>query len=227
MSLYLWIILGTVTGPFFLSFDKKVHFYSYWKALFPAILIVAFAFISWDQLFTQAGIWGFNKAYISGIFLGDLPIEEVLFFLVVPYACVFIYEVLKAYFPKRRVMKFGHYFAFAFTFAGFLFGILNLDNWYTASACIVTAILTVGVYFIQRVRWYGDFAFTYIVALIPFLIVNGVLTGAVTDEPIVWYSANHIMGTRILTIPVEDLFYNYSMLLPIIWIYENLKTKLL
>lgn len=225
MSLYMWIILGTVTGPFFLSFDKKVHFYTYWKSLFPAILIVAFAFISWDQLFTQAGIWGFNQKYLMGVFLGDLPIEEVLFFLVVPYACVFIYEVLKAYFPKRRVMKLGHYFAFAFTFAGFLFGILNLENWYTASACIVTAIITVGLYFIQRVSWYGDFAFTYIVALIPFLIVNGILTGAVTDEPIVWYSSDHIMGPRILTIPVEDLFYNYSMLLPIIWIYERLKAK--
>ena len=227
MSLYLWIILGTVTGPFFLSFDKKVHFYTYWKALFPSILIVAFAFISWDQLFTQAGIWGFNRTYLTGIFLGDLPIEEVLFFLVVPYACVFIYEVLKAYFPKRKVHKLGHFFAFATTFAGFLFGILNMDNWYTASACIITAVLTVGIYFVQRASWYGDFAFTYLVAIIPFLIVNGILTGAVTDEPIVWYSTDHIMGPRIVTIPVEDLFYNYAMLLPIIWIYERLKAKIL
>lgn len=227
MSLYLWVILGTVSGPFFLSFDKKVHFYTYWKALFPAILIVAFAFISWDQLFTQAGIWGFNRTYLTGIFLGDLPLEEVLFFLVVPYACVFIYEVLKAYFPKVKVHKLGHFFAFAFTFAGFLFGILNMDNWYTASACIITSILTVGIYFIQRVSWYGDFTFTYIVAIIPFLIVNGILTGAMTDEPIVWYSADHIMGPRIVTIPVEDLFYNYAMLLPIIWIYERFKVKML
>jgi lycopene cyclase domain-containing protein len=227
MSLYLWVILGTVTGPFFLSFDKKVHFYTYWKALFPAILIVAFAFISWDQLFTQAGIWGFNRTYITGIYLGDLPLEEVLFFLVVPYACVFIYEVLKAYFPQRKVQKLGHFFAFAFTFAGFLFGFLNMDNWYTASACIITSILTVGIYFIQRVSWYGDFAFTYLIAIIPFLIVNGILTGAVTDEPIVWYSADHIMGPRIVTIPVEDLFYNYAMLLHIIWIYERLKAKML
>ena len=31
MSAYLWIILGTITGPFFLSFDKKVHFYTHWQ----------------------------------------------------------------------------------------------------------------------------------------------------------------------------------------------------
>ena len=40
MSAYLWIILGTITGPFFLSFDKKVHFYAYWKSVFLGIAIV-------------------------------------------------------------------------------------------------------------------------------------------------------------------------------------------
>jgi hypothetical protein len=55
--------------------------------------------------------------------------------------------------------------------------------------------------------------------------VNGILTGAVTTKPIVWYSENHIMGSRIVTIPVEDLFYNYAMLLPIVAIYEVLKTR--
>ena len=57
----------------------------------------------------------------------------------------------------------------------------------------------------------------------PFLIVNGILTGAVTDEPVVWYSVDHIMGPRIYTIPVEDLFYNYAMLLPMTALYERFK----
>jgi len=61
--------------------------------------------------------------------------------------------------------------------------------------------------------------------MLPFLIVNGILTGAVTNEPIVWYSESHIMGPRIITIPVEDLYYNYALLLPIVAIYEVLKTR--
>ena len=65
----------------------------------------------------------------------------------------------------------------------------------------------------------------FLVAIIPFIIVNGILTGAVTDQPIVWYSESHIMGPRIYTIPIEDLYYNYAMLLPIIGIYEYLKEK--
>ena len=223
MSLYLWLIVGTITFPFLLSFDRKVHFYTNWKFLFPAITIVALIFMVWDQVFTQEAIWGFNETYLSGLFLLDLPIEEVSFFFVVPYACVFIYEVLKSYFPNVKTARLGQVFAFAITFAGFLFGTMHLDNWYTASACIITAILTVGVYFVQRVPWYGNFTLMFIVAMIPFLLVNGVLTGATTPEPIVWYSADHIMGPRIVTIPVEDIFYNYAMLLPVVAIYEYLK----
>jgi lycopene cyclase domain-containing protein len=223
MSLYLWLIVGSFTGPFLLSFDRKVHFYTYWKRLFPAISIVAVLFIIWDQLFTQEKIWGFTPEYLQGIYLGDLPLEEVLFFFVVPYACVFIYEVLKAYFPNLKLMKLGQVVAFAITFAGFLFGTLHMDNWYTASACLIASLLTVGIYFVERVSWYGNFALMFLVAMIPFLIVNGVLTGAVTPDPVVWYSADHIMGPRIITIPVEDMFYNYSMLLPIVWLFERFK----
>jgi lycopene cyclase domain-containing protein len=225
MSLYGWIILATIAGPFLLSFDKKVHFYTTWKQLFPAILIVGFLFLVWDEYFTVKEIWGFNPNYLSSIYIGHLPIEEVTFFLVVPYACLFIYEVLKAYFPEFKLKTISHYFAFTFTLSGLIFGLTHMDNWYTASACIVSSILTIGFYFVNRVKWFESFVFTYLVALVPFIIVNGILTGALTQEPIVWYSEEHIMGPRIITIPVEDLFYNYSMLLPIVGIYEYLKSK--
>jgi lycopene cyclase domain-containing protein len=227
MSLYAWIIIGTIAGPFFLSFDKKVHFYSYWKALFPALLIIGFLFLVWDEYFTINGIWGFNPNYISGIYLAHLPIEEVCFFLVVPYACVFVYEVLIAYFPNVQTKKISHIFAFGFTLAGLTFALMNMDSWYTASAGIISSMLTIGFYFVNRVKWYPKFIFMFLVAIVPFLVVNGILTGSFTDQPIVWYSENHIMGPRIFTIPIEDLFYNYAMLLPIIGIYEFLKGKLI
>jgi lycopene cyclase domain-containing protein len=119
-----------------------------------------------------------------------------------------------------KLKKFAHYFAFAFTLAGFSFGLMHMEQWYTASACIISALLTIGIYFVNRPAWYAQFIFTFLVAMIPFIIVNGILTGAVTDEPIVWYSENHIMGPRIITIPIEDIFYNYCMLLPIVGLFE-------
>lgn len=223
MSLYGWVILGSISGPFFLSFDKKVAFYKRWKYLFPSIITIAILFLLWDEYFTLNKIWGFTPQYLTGIYLGHLPLEEVLFFLVVPYACFFIYEVLKSYFPNIQTARIGQLLAFAITLSGVIFGAVYLENWYTSSACIAAALLTIEIYFIQKASWYGQFALTYFVVLIPFVIVNGILTGAITPDPIVWYSSEHIMGPRIYTIPVEDLFYNYAMLLPMTALYEKFK----
>ena len=225
MSLYLWINVLSFAGPFLLSFDKKVHFYSHWKTLFPAILIVGASFIAWDIYFTEKGVWGFNEEHLSGIYIFNLPIEECLFFFTVPYACVFIYEVVKAYFPKFRPRFFAYYFSLLFTLIAFALAIIYYENYYTFYALIGAAIVNWIVYFGFTPKWYSYFIIAFIITMIPFLIVNGVLTGAVTDNPVVWYSEKHIMGPRIVTIPVEDIFYNFFMLFPIVTIHEILKRQ--
>jgi lycopene cyclase domain-containing protein len=226
MSLYFWIILGTIFFPFVLSFDKKVHFYTYWKSIGWAISIIAVVFIIWDIYFTAKGVWGFNPKYLSGYYFWNLPIEECLFFVVVPYACLFLHEVLKAYFPNVQLELIGKAFAFAMVLSGLILAITHLKQWYTMTACSFAAVMMIGFAFRIRMAWFGSFAFTFLVALIPFLIVNGILTGMATDEPIVWYNEDHIVGFRIGTIPLEDVFYNCCMLLPIIAIHEwNIKKK--
>ncbi len=225
MSLYLWIIIGSIAGPLVLSFDQKVRFVQYWKALFPAISIVAIGFLCWDEYFARLEIWGFTPAYVIGVYFGKLPLEECLFFLVVPYACVFVYEVVRAYFPKRKTAVFARIFSFLMVFSGLYLGISYMDNWYTASACILSSMLIIGLYFVGKAPWFGDFALTFSIVLIPFLIVNGLLTGMATEDPVVWYNPAHIIGFRIITIPLEDIYYNMCMLLPIIAIYEWLKTR--
>lgn len=223
MSLYGWVMICTILGPLALSFDKKVHFHTYFSSLFKSIFPISFIFIIWDILFTKNQIWGFTKEYISTIKLVNLPIEEVLFFILVPFACVFIYEVVKYYFPNLKVSKFIKPFNLTFIGLGIILIIRGIGNWYTCSA-VTTGILLVlifGVYL--KKDWYGWFVIAFLVALIPFLIVNGILTGAVTSKPIVWYSEKHIVGWRIITIPVEDIYYNMTLLLPITAIFESLK----
>ncbi len=97
MYIYLYLNIFTILFPFLLSFDKRVQFYKNWKYLFPAMVINALIFIVWDSIFTHHGVWGFNDKYLVGIYLYNLPLEEVLFFVTVPYACVFIYECLNVY----------------------------------------------------------------------------------------------------------------------------------
>lgn len=218
-------MIFTIIGPFALSFDKKVHFYTYFPSLFKSILPVSTLFIFWDILFTEKSIWGFTAEYISSIKIANLPLEEVLFFILVPFACLFIYEVSKSYFPNLNVSKVIKPFNYLFIGLGLVLISKGIGNWYTCSA-VTTGILLVLIFgIILKKSWYGWFVVSFLIALIPFLIVNGILTGATTPKPIVWYSENHIVGWRIITIPVEDLYYNLSLLLPITAIFEYFKNK--
>lgn len=71
----------------------------------------------------------------------------------------------------------------------------------------------------------GRFYFAYLFVLIPFFIVNGILTGSFIDEPIVWYNNEENLNIRLGTIPVEDAFYGLLLILNSIVIAEMLETK--
>jgi lycopene cyclase domain-containing protein len=224
MSTYGWVILCSFIGPLLLSFDKKVAFYRSWRYLFPSLFIVGIAFLIWDELFTRIGVWGFTPKYLAGIYFGHLPLEEVLFFLVVPYNFIFILLVLQAYFPERKTKRISNIFKWLIgsgsllmvLFYGggqFFFSTLDSYNYYTISAAFFALLLTL---LAHKKEWYGDFVLSYMICLIPFFIVNGVLTA----KPVVLYHAAEIIGPRIYTIPIEDSIYALTCLLIPITVIE-------
>ena len=95
MSLYLLINVFSVAIPLLFSFHKRLNFVAEWKYVLPAIFIALVPFIFWDVLFTRSGIWGFNGVYLLGIDLIHLPLEEWLFFICIPYACLFTHHSLQ------------------------------------------------------------------------------------------------------------------------------------
>jgi lycopene cyclase domain-containing protein len=219
MSLYAVLIIGVFIGPLALSFDKKVAFYKEIRFLLLGLIITGAIFLIWDEYFTIKQIWGFNPKYLLGIYLGHLPLEEVLFFIIVPYNCVFVHQVLKAYFPNIKLKNISSIFLVSIAVSSLTLALLNYHNWYTFSTCSLAFILCTTAILLKP-KWLMNFSFTYLVCLIPFLFVNGVLTGAATSEPIVWYSESHIIGLRILTIPLEDIYYNFSLLILVIAFFE-------
>jgi lycopene cyclase domain-containing protein len=208
---YLLINLFVISVPLILSFDKKVHFYKRWKYFFPALISVAFVFIVWDILFTKAGVWGFNPRYLTGINLINLPIEEVLFFITIPYACTFIYDTIKAYLPLYSLEKTGALvYAVVFVFTVYLV-FFHTEKWYSISTAIASA-LTLAFLVLKKRLYFGRIGFTYLISIIPFLLINGILTGTGIDEQIVWYNAEMFSGIRAGTIPMEDFFYGFSLI---------------
>ncbi len=225
MSYYGYILLGTILGPLALSFDRKIRFIQYWKPLLISILSVATVFVLWDYWFEGLGIWGFSEQYVGTLRILNLPLEELLFFIVVPFACLFIYEVVKGYFPNLKLELLGRAVGFLLGLSGLILAMVYSAKWYTLLASSISSLLVIGLCFQLRVKWFGHFALAFLICLVPFVVVNGLLTGMATEEPVVWYNEDHIIGLRFGTIPIEDVYYNCSMLLPIVAIYETLKQQ--
>ena len=225
MSLYAWLMLSSFVGPFALSFDKKVAFYKWFKPLMVGIAANALLFITWDGWFTRAGIWSFNSQYVWSFRLNDLPLEEWSFFLVVPYASVFIYACIKAYFSDAFFKPLVNYLHYFFIVVLALACIFFYQNTYTLVNCALALALLLFHQFYWKKPYMGYFWFAYFVHLIPFLIINGVLTGAATPTPVVYYNAHEIIGLRIVTIPIEDTIYALTCLLIPITIAEHLLEK--
>lgn len=221
MYIYLYLNIFTILFPLLLSFDKKVAFYKNWSALIPAILVNAVVFIAWDAWFTDIGVWGFNEEYLTGIYLFNLPLEEVLFFITVPYACVFIYDVLNAYIDRDLLQPYAKPVAVVLMLVLPLLAVFHLSQLYTSITFAALALLHLVHLRYFGTRYLGRFYMAYLVHLVPFLLVNGVLTYL----PIVWYNNEYNLGLRIISIPVEDTMYSMLMLLLTISVYESLRQR--
>lgn len=205
--------LGSIFVPFLFSFHPKIKFYKLWKSLFIAITITMTIFIPWDIIFTSNGIWGFNDSYFLGFKVLKLPIEEWLFFICIPYACVFTHYALLHYFPKMILSKSSSKkLTYLFISILSLTAFLNYGKWYTLIN-FVLAIILITVVFFKRPDILQEYYLTFLVMLIPFFIVNGILTGAFIDNEVVWYNNAENLNIRLFTIPIEDTVYAFSMIL--------------
>lgn len=212
MSLYSILLLLSIAAPLALSFDKKVHFYTHWKTLFPALFLVGLSYIAVDVYFTKIGVWGFNSEYHSKLTVFKLPIDEWLFFLVVPYASLFTHFVLAAYFPKWKLNdKLGKTLSYILLIGFVLLFALNTSKMYTAYAALLM-ILTLKLSLFDAAKTINRFYISFLVILIPFIAINGILTGSFIDGEVVWYNNDENLGIRLFTIPIEDFAYGFSLL---------------
>jgi lycopene cyclase domain-containing protein len=212
-------MLFSLAGPLALSFDGRVNFYKKWKFALQAGIIVAIPFVVWDSLFTKHSFWGFNSERILGVKFFDLPIEEISFFIVIPFCCVFIAELL-SFFNYRFPGKFWDKLSLLIGIGLFCIGIRFFDQWYTLLSFGLGGLSIIVLFFMKAINW-NRFWLLYLIHLIPFLVVNGFLT----YYPVVWYNNAENLGIRIGTIPIEDTSYSLIALSWNVYLYELFKRK--
>ena len=216
----MWLNIGSVVIPFIYSFHPKLQLHKKFHWLLLSLLLTMGVFIPWDIVFTVNGIWGFNPDYFLDTKILNLPLEEWLFFICIPFACVFTHYALLIYFPKMKLNIVNtKRLAIALITVLSIVTLFNLDKCYTLVNFSLAIPLTL-IVLKYNSKLLQHFLLTFLVMLIPFFIVNGVLTGSWIVDQVVWYNDTENLGLRISTIPIEDSIYAYSMILMNLFFFE-------
>lgn len=88
-----------------LSFHPRSDIKPHLKPAFLAISISAIPFLVWDVVATARGHWQFNPKFIEGFYIFNLPIEEVWFFIAVPYSCLYVWSVVRGFESWPKLME--------------------------------------------------------------------------------------------------------------------------
>jgi len=85
-------LLGTLPLELWLG----VRVYRQWRRLLLTLLPVVAVFLVWDLYAIAAGHWDFDSSQLLGVVLpGGVPLEELLFFLVVPTCALLAFEAVR------------------------------------------------------------------------------------------------------------------------------------
>lgn len=225
MSLYLIVVLLVIAGPLALSFEKNLRLYKRWKYLLPAILVTMLVFVAWDIAFTYYGCWQFNPMHNSGIYFFELPLEEYLFFISIPYACAFTFYAVQFHFPNYKAsLKLTKLLSATAIVASVAIAAMNVERTYTFISFLVVALfIALAFKFARKVLQYYWAIFPIIA--VPFLIVNGVLTGSGIEQEVFSYDADKISGVFLWTIPIEDLIYAFSLILSVLGLCDYIERR--
>jgi lycopene cyclase domain-containing protein len=95
-AVYLLVLAGCVIGTAPLEVVLHTRVYARPRRLVLTLLPVLAVFVTWDVLAIRAGHWFYDPGQTTGLMVGDLPVEELLFFLVIPTCSVLALEAVRS-----------------------------------------------------------------------------------------------------------------------------------
>ncbi len=222
MTLYLAMDILVAAAPVLLSFDRKVGYVRRWPAVLATSLVVGSVFVAWDSCMARRGAWAFAERFAGPAWFAGLPVGEIVFFLSVPFACLFVYEVVSAYVPERagKAVR-GPWIAASLLLA--ISGLLLHPRLYASTVLLAAALfLLLAAAFSPRLLASRRFWISIVATYVPFLAANGALTAL----PVVTYAPWAILGPRLVTIPAEDFLYSFALLGSCFLVYGALREPL-
>lgn len=193
-------------------FYKNMYFPKFFPFII-SIILSAFLFIIHDIKVNNKW-WSFNNKYIIGLKIFNLPVEEYLFFIVISFSCLVIWENLKIFSINYSFISIILIFLIFFVY----FNSRKLNREYTKFV-IFTNIILIFLDKILKINLFLNPIFNIYILIIFFLTLF--FNYYLTKKPIVVYNEKYNSGKKILTIPIEDFFYgiNFIYLLTISYEY--------
>lgn len=218
---YLIFNIFILSGPLLLFFWKRKDIFKpRIRPLLISIFLAATIFAIWDQLVVNY-FWSFNPDYITGLFLADLPIEEVLFFITVPFACLFLW----VNYNKRVNHDEARKLPLILILLAFLLGALLLSKRlvYSGSVSLIFSLVMMLDVFLKT-KLFTKKSFLFFI----FFITNAltfIFNLYLTARPVVVYNELVKTNINILTIPIEDFVFGMALISLTIIIYEKILSK--
>lgn len=202
---YLFLNIFCIVGALFLIYTRKVKFDL--KAYLKSVLLVSIPFIVWDYFAVHLGHWSFNESYIIGIYIANLAVEEVMFFLTVPLVMSIIFKLGSR--KKGKIVKSKEIVLVLFLLGLTLLILSSAVNSYTFIVSIVY-LISIAILRLKYTSLFKSASFWYnqIFLFSLFVIFNTILTAL----PIIEYGEGYYLGFRIGTIPIEDFFFNFALI---------------
>jgi len=204
---YLLFDLAILAIPLLVGAWRRAWFYDRIGVALRSVLLVAIPFIAWDAAVTGRH-WWFNPRYVLGVEALGLPIEELLFFVAIPLACVFTWEVVLSAPLARARPGLRWLYPVAWAMVPLGVAVAAHGEEYTGYALLALGVVAavdhaLGVGLLLAPRALAFFGLVLLLTL----VFNGYLTG----RPIVLYGERYQLGVRIGTVPVEDFVYGVAL----------------
>lgn len=187
------------------------------KPIFITTIIIAIPYLIWDAL-VAGHWWSFNPDHILGLTVSNLPLEEILFFITVPAACLILWHGIKDNCTTQSNQSRPHFIIFA----AFLILITvgpALTYWRLVSA-LSLVILIIDYSTAKLITSPAGFTMSFAILTLT-LVFNGYLTA----RPVVTYAPAAISGVRLFTIPIEDFLYGLTLIWSNIILYQALQRR--
>lgn len=210
-------LLFNLTILFFSSLGVALYPGAKWPRVWlaiQAILPISAVFLVWDQAVT--GIWwAFNPAYTLGWYVGKLPLEECLFFVVVPWSCLIIWENLQTRITGKGSLPVEPWVSGG----GLVLAVYAAGQawWYTFS--VLLALVVLAVVSQATTQWLRHRVTWVFVGMV--VCATVIFNGYLTARPIVIYTPDYLSQIKLSTIPVEDVFYGLVLIGGIVILYES------